>query len=208
MVGMGVWKDMAAQIDARLGEGPDGGATPADLAAENARLLAEVARLDRRLQELQRDADADPLMDIYNRRAFVRELARAQTVSERYHIPSVVLYFDLDDFKTVNDRYGHAVGDELLRQIGGVLCASVRDCDLVARLGGDEFGVLLFKTTPDEARAKAQSLVCRIQSCRIDFPTGAASVGASWGAAPCEPGTSAEAVIARADRAMYFDKAG
>ena len=198
---MGSWKQMAAPLERLDGEGTD-------LAAENARLTAEVARLGARLQELQRDADSDPLVDIYNRRAFVRELARAQTVSDRYHIPSVVLYFDLDDFKSVNDRYGHALGDDLLRQIGDSLCESVRDCDLVARLGGDEFGVLLFKTTPDEARAKAQSLVCRIQACRIDLPTGAVSVSASWGAAPCEPGTSAEDVIARADRAMYLDKTG
>lgn len=180
----------------------------ARLREENARLQAEVARLGARLQQLQRDADSDALVDTYNRRAFVRELARAQTVNARYHIPSVVLYFDLDDFKSVNDRYGHALGDDLLRQIGDILCESVRDCDLVARLGGDEFGVLLFKTTSDEARAKAQSLVCRIQACRIDLPTGAVSVSASWGAAPCEPGTSAEDVIARADRAMYLDKVG
>ena len=180
----------------------------ARLRAENARLAAEVGRLSSRIQQLECDVDADPLVDIYNRRAFVREVARAQTVSHRYHIPSVVLYFDLDDFKAVNDRYGHAIGDELLRQIAETLSTSVRECDLVARLGGDEFGVLLFKSTPEEARAKAESLVCRIQSCRIDMPTGEVSLGASWGAAPCEPGTSAEAVLARADRAMYFDKAG
>ena len=164
----------------------------------------DITELEAGRREMNRRALHDALTGLPNRAHFREELAGR--LSARY--AATVCFLDLDDFKTVNDRYGHAVGDELLRQIGGVLCASVRDCDLVARLGGDEFGVLLFKTTPDEARAKAQSLVCRIQSCRIDFPTGAASVGASWGAAPCEPGTSAEAVIARADRAMYFDKAG
>ena len=176
------------------------------LRAENARLSAEVGRLSSRIRELERDADTDPLVDVYNRRAFVREIARAQTVSARYHIPSCAVFFDLNSFKAVNDRYGHAIGDELLRKVGSALVESVRDCDLVARLGGDEFGVLLFKTTMEEARAKAQSLTCRVQACRIELPTGDVGVGAAWGAAPCEPGIKPEEVIARADRAMYLEK--
>jgi len=176
------------------------------LRAENARLASEVGRLSSRIRELERDADMDPLVDVYNRRAFMREIIRAQTVSERYHIPSCVVFLDLNSFKAVNDRYGHAIGDDLLRKIGKALVVSVRDCDLVARLGGDEFGILLFKTSPLEARAKAQSLICRVQACHIDLPTGDISVGAAWGVAPCEPGVSPDAVLARADRAMYIEK--
>ena len=176
------------------------------LEVENRALRTRVAALQARVDELERMADADPLVDIYNRRAFVREIARAQTVSERYHIPSAVVFFDLNGFKTVNDRYGHAVGDELLREIGECLKAGVRPCDLVARLGGDEFAVLLFKTPLEVARAKAEALQVRIQSCRILMPTDAVSVDAAWGLAPCEPGVKAEEILARADRAMYAGK--
>lgn len=136
----------------------------------------------------------------------MREIDRAQAVSARYHIPSAVVFLDLNRFKAVNDRHGHAVGDELLRLIGEGLSASVRHCDLVARLGGDEFGVLLFKTTPEEARAKAEALVCRIQSCRVELPGETVAVDAASGVSACEPGISPEAVLSRADREMYRGK--
>ena len=174
--------------------------------AENLRLVGENARLQARIDELERMADSDPLVDIYNRRAFVREIARAQTMNGRYHIPSTVVFLDLNDFKGVNDRYGHAIGDDLLRAIGVTLSEGVRECDLVARLGGDEFGVLLFKTTPEVARAKAAALQTRIQGCRIDLPTGTVGVDAAWGVASCEPGCDPESVLSRADRAMYRGK--
>jgi len=192
------------QVGAHLGER----VVEADLSlrVENARLAAEIGRLSARIGELERDADTDPLVDVYNRRAFMREIRRAQTVSERYHIPSAVIFLDLNQFKSVNDRFGHAIGDDLLRQVGDAMNTSVRDCDLVGRLGGDEFGVLLFKTELTEAEAKAQALVCRIQACRISHPTGDIGVSAAWGCAPCEPGMNPEAVLARADRAMYLEK--
>jgi len=176
------------------------------LRVENARLAAEIGRMTARIAVLERDADTDPLIDVYNRRAFMREIGRAQTMAARYHIPSSVIFLDLNQFKSVNDRFGHAIGDDLLRQIGESLAKNVRDCDLVARLGGDEFGVLLFKTSAEEARAKAQALVCRVQSCCISLPTGDISVSAAWGVSPCEPGMNAETVLARADRAMYQEK--
>ena len=190
-----------AQVGAHVEAPPE-----SPLEVENRSLRTRVAALQARVDELERMADADPLVDIYNRRAFIREIARAQTVSARYHIPSAVVFFDLNGFKTVNDRYGHAVGDELLREIGECLKAGVRPCDLVARLGGDEFAVLLFKTPLDVARAKAEALQVRIQSCRITMPTDMVGVDAAWGLAPCEPGVEAEQILARADRAMYAGK--
>ena len=192
-----------AQVGAHVAET----APPASpLARENERLRRELAALRLRVDELERVADSDPLVDIHNRRAFVREIGRAQTVSERYHIPSTVVFFDLNDFKAVNDRFGHAVGDEMLRAIGECLKAGTRACDLVARLGGDEFAVLLFKTPMDVARAKAEALQVRIQGCRIRMPTDTVGTDAAWGLAPCEPGVEPEAVLARADRAMYEGK--
>lgn len=177
-----------------------------DLVAENQSLISEITRLRLRVLELERAADTDPLIPVYNRRAFMRELTRAQTVMARYDMLSSIIFFDLNEFKTVNDRFGHAIGDDFLRKTGEALVQGVRDCDMVARLGGDEFGVLLFKTDPVTAQAKAATLACRISEQKIEMPTGSINITAAWGVAPCEPGGEAEQILSRADRAMYISK--
>lgn len=176
------------------------------LVKANEDLTQEIAQLRLRVLELEHAADTDPLVPVYNRRAFLREIARAQTVMQRYDMLSTIIFFDLNEFKSVNDRFGHGVGDQLLKRIGEVLQKGVRDCDMVARLGGDEFGILLFKSDVDVARAKAQTLCCRIAEQSVDMPTGSVSISAAWGVAPCEPGDTVEQVLARADRAMYMSK--
>ena len=197
--------DMLQTADRPLAEQPS--VTDAHLLRDNRELSMEVARLRLRVAELERMADTDPMLDVYNRRAFMREVRRAQNVMGRYAIASSVIFLDLDGFKAVNDRYGHGIGDEVLSRVADVLRRGVRDCDMVARLGGDEFGVLLFKGGLDVARAKAGVLSCRIGQVSLPHPDGAVRVTASWGVAPCEPGDTPEAVLDRADRAMYLDKA-
>lgn len=181
-------------------------ALDSDLVNENESLSTEVARLRLRVLELERAADTDPLVPVYNRRAFMREVARAQTVMARYDMLSSIVFFDLNGFKSINDRFGHGIGDELLLKTGKVLLDGVRDCDMVARLGGDEFGVLLFKTDPRVAHAKASTLACRIAEQNVEMPTGAINVTAAWGVAPCESDDTPEQILARADRAMYMAK--
>lgn len=176
------------------------------LVVANQELASEIAQLRLRILELEYAADTDPLVPVYNRRAFLREISRAQTVMKRYDMLSTLIFFDLNEFKSVNDRFGHGVGDDLLKMIGKVLQDGVRDCDMVARLGGDEFGILLFKSNVAVARAKAQALCCRIAEQSVDMPTGSVSITAAWGVAPCEPGDTVEQVLARADRAMYMSK--
>jgi len=177
-----------------------------ELVTENKSLSSEIARLRLRVLELERAADTDPLVPIYNRRAFMREVTRAQTVMARYDMLSSILFFDLNGFKSINDRFGHGIGDQLLLKTGKVLLEGVRDCDMVARLGGDEFGILLFKTDPRVAHAKASTLACRISEQYVEMPTGPVNVTAAWGVAPCEADDTAEQILARADRAMYMAK--
>ena len=177
-----------------------------ELVAENEALSSEITRLRLRVLELERAADTDPLMPVYNRRAFMRELTRAQTVMARYDMLSSIIFFDLNEFKSINDRFGHGIGDELLRKTGEVLLSGVRDCDMVARLGGDEFGILLFKTDPRTAHAKASTLACRISEQKVEMPTGDINITAAWGVAPCESEDTPEQILARADRAMYIAK--
>jgi len=177
-----------------------------ELVSENESLSSEVARLRLRVLELERAADTDPLVPVYNRRAFMREVSRAQTVMSRYDLLSSIVFFDLNGFKSVNDRFGHGIGDELLMKTGKVLLEGVRHCDMVARLGGDEFGILLFKTDPVIAQAKAATLACRIAEERVELPTGNVELTAAWGVAPCDPDDTPKQILARADRAMYISK--
>ena len=169
-------------------------------------LERQITKLKACILELERAADTDPLLPIYNRRAFMREINRAKNVMCRYDILSSIVYFDLNDFKTINDRYGHAIGDDILQGVAKVLLSSVRDCDLVARLGGDEFGVLLFKSDAKIAKAKGAALAKSIGLLGIDMPTARVSVTAAWGVSECEPNHDAETILSLADKFMYLDK--
>ncbi|PHR91351.1 MAG: GGDEF domain-containing protein [Robiginitomaculum sp.] len=173
---------------------------------ERQRLLDEITVLKTQILTLEHAADTDPLVPIYNRRAFVREIERAQTVMARYDILSSLIFFDLNGFKLINDQYGHIVGDELLTKIGMILKASVRDCDMVARLGGDEFGVLLFKTDETVAKAKASSLSCRISEQIVEVGTKNVTLNSAWGVSACNPQDTSKQILDRADRAMYKTK--
>lgn len=182
------------------------GVTDMKLSQDNLSLQSEITRLRARVLELERAADTDPLVPVYNRRAFMREVSRAQIVMERYDMVSSLIFFDLNGFKAINDAYGHTVGDDLLKAVGTLLLTGVRQCDMVARLGGDEFGVLLFKSAPDIARAKAATLACRMREKRIATGSGFVNISASWGVAPCKPGGTAEDILHQADQAMYEAK--
>jgi len=166
----------------------------------------EISVLKTKILELEQTADTDPLVPVYNRRALMREIGRAQTLMSRYDILCSVIFFDLNGFKKINDQYGHSVGDDLLIKVGAILSASVRDCDMVARIGGDEFGVLLFKSEEMVARAKAATLACRIASQYVDVPGEKISINAAWGVSVCHPEDTARQILHRADRAMYDSK--
>jgi len=174
---------------------------------ENERLLSELAQLRQKIIELEHMADTDPLVPLYNRRAFVRELARALTVRARYDICSAVIYFDLDEFKTVNDRFGHAIGDSVLKTVGQALKANIRDCDVAARLGGDEFAALLFKTDIDQAMNKAVAITQAVQAACSDLSESAIQLSVSWGVAECLPNVEPEGILSRADSQMFSCKA-
>jgi diguanylate cyclase (GGDEF)-like protein len=181
-------------------------ATAMRLAAEVDRLKAELAAANVRMAELEATADVDVLLDIFNRRAFDRELRRSAAYVRRYGTPAAVVYLDLDYFKLVNDRYGHSVGDIMLKAVAKTLQRTVRASDLVARLGGDEFGVLLWNVSEIQAAAKARQLEAAIAATVVMHAGAALSVGVSAGFARLGPGDEPADVISRADLAMYMRK--
>jgi len=177
-----------------------------DFRAEIEELRGELARAYARIAELEARADVDPLLDILNRRGFERELTRAISYVARYGSPAVLMFIDLDGFKAVNDRHGHAAGDALLQAIARELTAHVRASDVVGRLGGDEFGVIMWNVEASLAGAKGHELERLIEAAAAREIGAALSVGASAGLVAIEEHATPAALIDAADKAMYARK--
>jgi diguanylate cyclase (GGDEF)-like protein len=204
----------AATVDSMTLMGvPEAELTPRVFAALTA-LMNEVEQLKRERERLraalrtaEEQADTDALTPLQNRRAFVRELARIAAFSERYDVRASLLFFDLDGFKQINDRFGHAAGDAVLRHVAGLLLANVRDSDVVGRVGGDEFAVILAKADLDAARAKGATLAALIADTPCQFEGRSHQVCASVGVHCFAKGETAERILASADEDMYAAKA-
>jgi diguanylate cyclase (GGDEF)-like protein len=177
------------------------------LAAEVARLAAELQASRERIANLEAAIDIDSLTGTLNRRGFERELKRSLAYVKRYGATAALVYLDLDDFKPINDRHGHAAGDAVLKAIAAALCSRVRASDVVARIGGDEFAVLLWNISETDARAKAAALEGAVYATPVVWGKSTLAVGASAGVTFCGPTDSAAEVLARADTEMYARKA-
>lgn len=169
-------------------------------------LRGEVGRLKSRLTETEGLADRDALTPLLNRRAMMRELSRIRTFSARYGSPASLIYFDLDGFKAVNDRFGHAAGDAALRAVAERLVAQVRESDLAGRMGGDEFAVILVQADWAAGEAKGQALARAIEAQPITFGDWSAPLHISYGVAEITPDKDPEAIVAEADMAMFARK--
>ena len=155
-------------------------------------------------------ADHDPLTGLHNRRAFEAELERVVEEGRASGRPGALLALDLDGFKVVNDRFGHAVGDELVAQIGGVLRQSVREFDFIARIGGDEFAVIVRDCTVQEATQTAEKVLEAVRTRgTVRTADATARVTTSVGVTLFGPGVEASGaeLAVEADVAMYDAKA-
>src|SRR5271170_5763460 len=176
------------------------------LAAEVDALAAELKASRARITDLEARIDIDPLTNTLNRRGFERELKRSLAYVKRYGTSAALIYIDLDGFKPVNDRHGHAAGDAVLKAAAATLLRSVRASDVVARLGGDEFAVLLWNVSGPAAAAKALALETAIYATPVNCGASTLVVGASAGIALLGALDTAAEVLARADAAMYARK--
>jgi diguanylate cyclase (GGDEF)-like protein len=185
---------------------PRSGSAAARLVAEVERLSAELAASRLRIGELENRVDVDPLTQTFNRRGFERALARSLAYVKRYRATAALVYLDLDEFKPVNDRHGHAAGDTMLKAISSALLREVRASDIVARIGGDEFVVLLWNMTEADALSKAAALEKAIYATPVRWGASTMVVGASAGVTAIGPLDTPVDVLARADAAMYARK--
>ena len=168
------------------------------MSAEEARAHAEVA---------QERAMTDALTGLLNRYGLQRSLARELAEARRYHRHFSCLLIDLDNFKVINDTYGHAAGDATLKQVAAILMESVRGSDTVCRYGGEEFLIMLPETNLEGAFALAEKIRKATASRLFGDDERAFRLTLSAGAATLSGAESGNDMIARADMALYHAKA-
>jgi diguanylate cyclase (GGDEF)-like protein len=171
------------------------------------RLRAELAKALALVEQLQASADMDFLLGILNRRGFERELNRSIAYIRRYHARAALIVLDVDRLKPINDAFGHAAGDKVLKAITSAITGQVRASDVVGRLGGDEFAMLLWNLSETDARAKAAALEADIDRLSFVFDGRAVTAGASAGVAILGADAEAASTLEAADSAMYVRKA-
>ena len=175
-----------------------------EIFADQAAIAIQKAHM---FDELQRMALTDPLTGAPNRRAFFDQGEAEFSRTVRYATQLAALMLDADHFKPVNDTYGHAAGDEVLRQIVHICRDSLRQGDIFGRYGGEEFAVLLPHTDENGAAAVAERIRSLCASRCFDTLVGPVRATVSIGAASYEPGTpSLQVLLNRADQALYAAK--
>ncbi|WP_157269436.1 sensor domain-containing diguanylate cyclase [Azohydromonas aeria] len=171
-------------------------------------VFQDITERKRHEAELQRLATTDELTGVLNRRAFLDEVERELARFQRHGHAGALLMLDLDHFKQVNDRHGHAAGDAVLVQVCAALRERLRRSDRIGRLGGEEFALLLPETPAEGAAVLAESLRREVAALEIGTPAGPLRVTASIGvAAFAASEADAAALLGRADRALYAAKA-
>jgi diguanylate cyclase (GGDEF)-like protein/PAS domain S-box-containing protein len=152
-------------------------------------------------------ASHDPLTELYNRRSFQVEFEKILTLAERYHHNSSLLFFDLDQFKFINDSSGHQAGDALLQMVSKRLREITRSSDLLARLGGDEFAIVIPESDIHDAMNFADKLLVELRQVSIPMKGSSYRISASIGIVTYpEHGSNFHELLSNADLAMYQAK--
>jgi diguanylate cyclase len=182
--------------------------------AANDRLQTQLTDVEAKLEEQSRqietqlaEARIDSLTGVANRRSFDEELTRRLAEWRRRHSPMSLMLVDIDNFKQVNDRYGHQIGDAVLRETAKVLENTMREMDFTARFGGEEFAVIFPATTLAEARRAAQRALQGVAGHLFEKDGHELQLTISVGVAEVGPSDDAETLIRRADEALYLSKA-
>ena len=185
---------------------------PAELLAR-ARALLRTKQTHDRIRKLQLTLEqmvvSDPLTGLHNRRFLMDRLRQEMQRSDRHGEPLAFAMIDLDGFKTINDLYGHVLGDKVLRAVGNAISRSIRVSDIAARYGGDEFAVILPQTPPEGAMRVCERLLRAISEAGFQDDSGkVCRVTASLGLAyyPADDVETPEDLVHSADGALYGAK--
>jgi diguanylate cyclase (GGDEF)-like protein len=170
-------------------------------------LALRIRRTEKEKTGAEKLAMIDPLTELNNRRSFYVNAAGLWSTAERYERALSIIIFDLDDFKTTNDKYGHTYSDQVLIKTGALLMNSIRKGDIIARWGGEEFILLLPESNSRDAEIFAERLRKNIQQLKVACGDKAIHITASFGVAQkIVEDISIDALIARADKALYQGK--
>ena len=169
-------------------------------------LEAETEQLRKKVSTHSLQALTDTLTGIPNRYAYEERLNQEYNRWKRYHQPLSLMVVDIDNFKHINDKYGHRAGDKALRIIANQLLKTTRETDLIARYGGDEFVLLLPETTDTGAMRIAEKLLDAIESCAFHFREKKVTITISCGISEFREGDSPADAFERADQALYKSK--
>jgi two-component system cell cycle response regulator len=176
-------------------------------ALERGHLFESIQKANERLEYL---ADTDGLTGLYNHRYFRQRLESEVERARRYSLPLSCMIMDIDNFKRINDTYGHLQGDTVLRGIAATTLASVRKSDIVARYGGEEFVVIMTQTGVEGAKAQADRILRDVRETVYEGMPGSDPITVSIGLAVFDAHTmnDCEALIRVADNALYAAKEG
>ena len=169
---------------------------------------SELESVKSKLEEYKKLADTDPLTHIWNRRAFDKEIARIYN-SNRGILFNALILADIDRFKDINDRFGHPVGDKILRSIADIFRSSIREDMFVARTGGEEFAMIVEGSGEDSTALLAEAIRAAIEDTSFAAALGVPSFGPitiSMGVCLASEAAGADDLYAKADRALYASK--
>lgn len=186
---------------------PDGTQAIAEIARMAHALVAEITEhlkaQDRRIGELENLATTDGLTRVLNRRGFEDALAHELSVAKRHGVGGVLIFVDLDEFKPVNDTYGHAAGDEVLLTVATLLRGHIRDTDYIGRLGGDEFAILLPRSNKRNGVKRAEDLDRKLNNAYAAWANTQIPIKASCGVHMYASKAEVKDLLEAADAAMY-----
>ena len=176
------------------------------LLEEVSELRSELDLAQARIADLTQLVDLDPMLPVANRRAFVREMSRLMSFSQRYGTSSSLLFIDINDVKKLNDRFGHAAGDAALMHVAQLLEGNIRDVDVIGRLGGDEFGILLVQVTEEQAQVKAEALAELVAATPFRWDNQELKISVAYGVYAFTDSEDPAEALACADQRMYENK--
>ena len=213
----------------KLRESFDRAGLPAEMAAATSRLTEQIDRMisnnaslkgklassqkiliaqQRQIEMLRTAVLIDGMTQLANRSYFDDKLAEMIKLRQRYNEVFFLIILDVDNFKAINDSYGHPAGDLILKGVAAKIKTALRDSDFLARFGGDEFALILIKSTPLAADAVARKLCALIRDSRFEFEGTELKVTLSIGAAEATAFDTTESLLERADAALYRVKQG
>ncbi len=166
-------------------------------------LSSHLRAQDKRIAELENLATTDALTRVLNRRGFEESLTHELSVARRHGVGGVLIFVDLDEFKPINDTFGHAAGDEVLATVSNLLRGHIRDTDYIGRLGGDEFAILLPRSNKRNGVRRAEELDRKLNNAYASWDGQQIPIKASCGVHMYAAKAEVKELLEAADAAMY-----